>query len=178
MYPGRSHSAPPIVPITPGTLDADRRRAATQNCFQNTTQAADNGPLVCDLQTPRVGYHWAVDYLCANGVAVTNQPNDSALSGLFIVPANSLVETLANANSGDGALMSKRGWQIPCDLKVNAIGNNKFAFSYVAKIGRPLIVPSGFVIRFLSNIAPATAVPGPGTNSTVLVSAQVSIEPN
>lgn len=176
------HSARVIDGLGPAVFDASRRRAASQTAPSATAIAADAGPLTVDLQTAPIGYHYVMDAISAIGIATVNQPMDSPLAGLYLVKEGSSLEPLATMNTGDGADLTTRcGVHLPVDVltvQLAAAAGTRFAFSYRARLSMPLVVPHGYVVRFMCNLLPGTAAPGPGANSSVQLQAQASLEPD
>lgn len=71
------------------------RANATAFRSNNATTAA-NEPMVIDLPSPNIGSHWVLQGLSLQGVATVFAPRPSPLTGLYLVPNGSPVESAAD----------------------------------------------------------------------------------
>lgn len=146
------------------------RLFATPSTRSMAATAADE-PLIVELAGPTPGTHWVLSCLAAIGLFKTRTlvaGVDSPVAGLFLLPESGgepFGDSASDATSA-GWNFEARGFPIPVEWKSVALGGGLgFAFSCVSKLALPLVVPAGFSIRLIANVAPGTATPGPGVGS-------------
>lgn len=156
-------------------MDATRASRIAER--KNSAVALGDEPLIVDLLAPVQGVHWVCSQITALGRFATRTVtvNPSATFGIYLVPVNNQLETLADGVAGFN--QSARGIALPYDLYVAPVGA-AFAFVCIVKLVQECIVPAGWVLRFIANVAPGTATPGPGAGSNVVLSAHVCEELN
>lgn len=142
---------------------------------KNNAVAVADEPLIVDLLAPIQGVHWVATQITAIGRFATRNAtvNPSASVGVYLVPVNTQLETLADGIAGVN--VNARGVALPYDMYVTAIGA-AFAFTLIVKLPTECIIPAGWVLRFIANVQPATATPGPGAGSSVTLTAHVCEE--
>lgn len=149
---------------------------------KNSGVTAGDEPLVIDLAPPIQSMHWTVYQLAAKGFFAVRQPGANPLvtTGLYLVPINAPVESLADAsNTTFGMHPEARAIALPYVLTITRAGaGGQFAFTCYATLYSELIVPTGWMLRFIANVLPGTANPGPGAASQGFLFAHVIEEDN
>jgi hypothetical protein len=161
---------------------ADVERASRIVEVSNQGSTTDDSPLVIDLPNgPIQGQHWTCLQVCAMGFFAARVPAQNPLPslGIYLVPQNSPVETLADASNATFGVnpQARTGIALPYVLTVAPAGTRKF-FTCYAQLFADLIVPGGWTLRFIANVSPATGTPGPGANSEAWLRAHVIKEFN
>jgi hypothetical protein len=128
-------------------------------------------PLVIDLgRAPKPGEHWILDSVTCSGLLATSAPpsgpNISPVSGLFLIPQNTLPEVLADAQTAPGFDLRARGIPLPVSAQIVALGPGGYGFVlfYMGVSGRT--IPTGWTVRAIVNCNPGSLTPGPGPNSS------------
>jgi hypothetical protein len=161
------------------SLEARASRIAER---KNSGVTAGDEPLVIDLAPPIQGMHWTAYQIGAIGVFKTRSVVANPLStcGLYLVPQNAPVESLADAvNTTTGWNKFARQIALPYVLLVTRSGaGGDFLFSMTAQLFAECVIPTGMMIRFIANNVPGTAAPGPGAGSEAQLYAHVIEEMN
>jgi hypothetical protein len=124
-------------------------------------------PIVIDLKQPNNGLsnaaHWIVDWISFIGICTQQAPAAYPVSGFFLCPQNTPAETLATAQAGLN--LDARPITIPLiDVSINApnIVGVGYIVAITARLGRRLVVPSGYFLRTIISCVPNNPQPGPG----------------
>lgn len=145
---------------------------------QKTVTAGDE-PMIIDLDGPVRGQHWIVWALSALGVFVTRTIAGTVFptTGLFMVPTGTPIENQGDTTAANFWLPQARGGIALQAAMFSQPIAARFAFLCQWQgTGGGLVVPSGWTLRFIANVAPATATPGPGAGSSGTLAALVTPE--
>jgi hypothetical protein len=154
--------------------ELDQIRAAGAQHFALAGTTAGDEPLTIDLAlTPTPGKHWIVEHLCLIAQLQTRAPADNRgfppLSGLFLCPPGTPIESLATAQST--WLIEARPILLPMGLPAGDFGSiavadaAPFPYALVMAPGFKVTVPQGWFLRAIVTCQQGTATPGPGVNS-------------
>lgn len=156
-------------------MELDRARAAATQPYFASTITTGNEPLIVDWIPPQsstVGEHWIVFNASLKANLTAKQPNTSTafppLTGLFLVPIGTEVETLAQSAAGWN--MNARTILLPLGPPGAAVATiaagPPYAFALtLATVSGPLTVPYGWMLRAIVVCDAGNAAPGPGALS-------------
>ena len=142
-------------------------------------------PLTCETnqQTPDAGTYWLLRFVAVSGFLAKRGVIDTASPaiGIFIVPVNAPVESLADAQSNPapayspGINLNARGIIVPMECSSPALPAGGFALSCTMDSGAAIPIPQGWTIRAIYNCYPGTPAPGPGALSQCTLIATVEV---
>jgi hypothetical protein len=153
------------------TLDRVRATGATPQT--QTVLMADLGggvndnPMIADwIPAQTQQNHWIVEQVAFVGTCVVRAPALQPVSGLYLCPQSTPIESLADAQNGWN--QNARPFPIPTDIAVANItvaGSPEFAIIMTARAGFKFTLPPGWFVRAIVVSAPGLAAPGPGLGS-------------
>lgn len=122
---------------------------------------------------PLPGREWIVSRLTMHGEAMNNpQLAQSPISGLFLVPYGTVIETLADGQAAAGSVgwnVASRGIPLPAGVVVNStlipLATPRYAYTLSLTQSNPIVVPAGMTLRAVLSCNPGTLQPGPGAGS-------------
>lgn len=151
----------------------DRDRAAGASRFLATGATVGDEPLVIDLPQPQgalQGSHWIVEQLMLTAHLTVRQPLTAGvppITGLFLCPPATPIETLAQAVAGWNR--DARPYPLPLNgcycCSTAIVGTGGFAMALVMNAGFKISVPSGWFLRAIVTCQAGNAAPGPGALS-------------
>lgn len=158
-------------------IDSETVRASSIELRQANGVTAGDEPLVIDSQSPLPGVHWIIDTVSVVGLlAVRNfAAAPQPASGLFLCPPNTPSESQSDGVAGVN--LQARPIALPTGIQSIALTPG-FSYSMILQSEAEFIVPSGWFVRAIINVAPHTAAPGPGIASSGNMALTVSVEPN
>jgi len=172
-----------MSPFLPHDL-IDVQRAAGAQDYSASATTAGQEPLIVDLlPTPTTGKHWIAEQVCCLANLVTRAPADARgmqpLSGLFLCPPGTPIETLAQAQ-GTTWNRDARPYALPLSdplLNFGQLGAGPpYAIALTLIAGFKVTVPYGWFLRAIVTCQQGTASPGPGTASQGKLRALMTLE--
>ena len=167
--------------------DIIRARAAGLQPFGGTVLMADAGPMTVDVNFPQTpNKHYVVELCSFMGKFTVQGPSTSGgfppNTGLFLVPINTPIESLADATTGMNFQARNTGILLPMGppgANVATIGGAAgfpFSFALTLAAGTRITVPYQWTIRAIITCLAGNAAPGPGVNSQGIILAMATQE--